>query len=337
MQRTEWQDKMQTVMQQKNMDIKDLHRAIGVDQRILEELLSKSSDRQVDEDLLDNLFKLTQERDIPEDMLKFKQPVVLAIWTHKGGTGKTTISSNLSYELARRGYNVLAIDTDDQCDMTSVLYPNYINDPSNDFYDAFTMRDDFMDGSYIKQTDYENLDIVQGSAKSEGIETSLSQADDEILKKVFAKCLRTIMEQNYYDFIVIDMDKKAGKLNRALLCQCDYVISPLECAQFSSKSIINIATQIENIQKLSNRPKWMGILLNKVDNRRKASIQANKEQIEMMYPGMKFETYIDTDNNFDNSQANFMPIGYYSKSSRGNKKLVSFVDEIVEKLRKDGR
>lgn len=333
----QWKEKIHAVMKEKQMDIKDLHRTVGVDQRILQMLMeSDNNDTETDE-ALNTVLKFAEEETKP-DMLRFKQPKVIAVWAHKGGTGKTTISSNLAYELARRGYNVLAVDTDDQCDMTSVLYPEYVSETENDFYDAFTMRDDFVgdeDTSYIRHTEYENLDMVPGSARTTGIENSLAQADDAILKKLFAKCLQTIMKENFYDFIVIDMEKSAGKLNKAILCQTDYVISPIECAQFSSKSIVNIMIQIENVKELNGKLKWLGIVLNKVDNRRKNSIQANREQIEEICPGMKFESYINTDNNFDNSQANFRPIGYFAKSSHGNKKFVEFVDEVIEKIGKE--
>lgn len=42
----------------------------------------------------------------------------LAVWSHAGGSGKSTISRDLAYEMARRGYKVLLIDADPQANLT---------------------------------------------------------------------------------------------------------------------------------------------------------------------------------------------------------------------------
>ncbi|SCX34966.1 AAA family ATPase [Agrobacterium rosae] len=43
---------------------------------------------------------------------------IVSVINYKGGVGKTTVTSNLSAELAWRGYNVLMIDLDPQTNLT---------------------------------------------------------------------------------------------------------------------------------------------------------------------------------------------------------------------------
>ncbi|MEV6690351.1 AAA family ATPase [Micromonospora sp. NPDC051196] len=51
---------------------------------------------------------------------------VVSVINYKGGVGKTTVTANLSAELAWRGYSVLAIDLDPQASLTFSLYqPDY--------------------------------------------------------------------------------------------------------------------------------------------------------------------------------------------------------------------
>jgi cellulose biosynthesis protein BcsQ len=43
----------------------------------------------------------------------------LAVFNHKGGVGKTTITVNLASALGTLGLRVLLVDTDPQCNLTS--------------------------------------------------------------------------------------------------------------------------------------------------------------------------------------------------------------------------
>jgi cellulose biosynthesis protein BcsQ len=47
----------------------------------------------------------------------------IAIFNHKGGVGKTTLTVNVADALADLGFNVLLIDADPQCNLTSFYIP----------------------------------------------------------------------------------------------------------------------------------------------------------------------------------------------------------------------
>ena len=64
------------------------------------------------------------------------EPVYVAMWTHKGGEKKTTSSLSLAYALAHRGYHVLVVDGDEQCDLTHLGFGNEIDDK----FDGVTMK-----------------------------------------------------------------------------------------------------------------------------------------------------------------------------------------------------
>ena len=44
---------------------------------------------------------------------------------------------------------------------------------------------------------------------------------------MWKKCLRSVREENYYDFIIVDMDKTAGVMNKTILGEADYRSSTL--------------------------------------------------------------------------------------------------------------
>ena len=45
----------------------------------------------------------------------------LALYNHKGGVGKTTLTVNIASALAKAGKRVLLVDADPQCNLTSYL------------------------------------------------------------------------------------------------------------------------------------------------------------------------------------------------------------------------
>jgi len=49
---------------------------------------------------------------------------IISIANRKGGVGKTSITANLAYELKKRGFLVLLVDIDQQCDLTKVFLPD---------------------------------------------------------------------------------------------------------------------------------------------------------------------------------------------------------------------
>src|SRR5437773_4096709 len=52
----------------------------------------------------------------------------LAVFNHKGGVGKTTLTINLAYALSRLGRRVVLVDSDPQCNLTSYLVDDAVVD-----------------------------------------------------------------------------------------------------------------------------------------------------------------------------------------------------------------
>ena len=52
----------------------------------------------------------------------------IAIFNHKGGVGKTTLTANIACALASRGKRVLLVDADPQCNLTSYFVEDSVVD-----------------------------------------------------------------------------------------------------------------------------------------------------------------------------------------------------------------
>jgi len=329
-----WKDRMNALLKKKGWDIKDWHRATGLNQWQLEKLMEMDIS-EMDEEGLEQIYNQTKNAMFEKTMLRFSEPVLIAVWTHKGGTGKSTTTINLSYELALRGYNVLAIDTDSQSDMTSVLYPGYLEEPDVNFYSAFLGQEDFKENNYIRHTEYANLDVIAGSAECEGLEGTMCTLNERIRNRMWEKCLKNIRKENYYDFIFVDMDKTAGVMNKSILGEADYILAPIESTIFAVKAVPPILVQVEEMAKLNPKLKLLGLLYNKVDLRKKTALAENMGFVEQLAPGLAFQTFIKNDANVENSQKEHMPLGCYNRKSIANRKIVELTDEILERIRRD--
>lgn len=316
------------LIKKKKMDTKEWHRAIGLNQWILEGIINNTFE--IEEDYYKIIYDMTMDAK-KQKLLRFSAPVIIVVWSHKGGTGKSTLASNLSYTLSYSGYNVLAIDVDSQSDMSSVLYPDYLDSPNKNFYEAFALHMDFQDNDFIFHTQYDNLDLIAGSGKCEDLENQLSPMEARIRNSILRMCLKKIRKDNYYDFIIIDMDKTAGLLNKAILAESNYVLSPLECSIFSVKSVPPITEQIEIVKSINPSLELIGIVFNKVDLRKK-NVTESQQLIEEMLPGIAFKSFIKNDSNIENSQREHLPLGYYNKSSKANKQMVAVAEELLSRI-----
>ncbi len=56
------------------------------------------------------------------DLARRHSATRIAVFNHKGGVGKTTITLNLAAALAEQGKTVLLVDSDPQCNLTAYLF-----------------------------------------------------------------------------------------------------------------------------------------------------------------------------------------------------------------------
>ena len=94
---------------------------------------------------------------------------VVAIANQKGGVGKTTTAINLSSTLAKRGKNVLLIDTDPQGNATSGL--GISKELELSIYDVIVNETEMEKA--IQKTNVKGLDICPSTINLAGAEVEL--------------------------------------------------------------------------------------------------------------------------------------------------------------------
>lgn len=329
----QYQTQIKKVMEERGWDMKDLHRAVRIDQRKLESVLS-GDEEQLPVQAMKEIAQLAKKSELPQ-LYKPSRPVVVSVWMRKGGSGKTTTAANLSWELSNRGYNVLVIDTDSQKNLTSAIAPQYLQESSigdKTFYNAVTFCDDFAVEGYILPTEHMGLYVVAGSAKSKSIEKSFLQMEEETRVQILTKCMRGIERDSFYDFVFYDMNAQDDALNLSILAVSDYVLAPVDTEEFALETLPSLITRIKASQNSFGRPKLLGIILNKTDGRKKSDTDDMVASIDRIAPGRIFRTMLKLNAAVGHAQREHEPVGIYQPSSAAAKQVAALADEFVERI-----
>lgn len=144
---------------------------------------------------------------------------ILAVYSIKGGVGKTSSAVNLAYTAARNGYRTLVWDLDPQS--ASSYYFRVkpkIKGGSKKLIDGKHELDDL-----IKGTDFDNLDLLPADFSFRNLDLVLDA------KKKPTKQLKKLLEPlaEEYDFVFLDCPPNISLLSEAVFEAADVLLSPL--------------------------------------------------------------------------------------------------------------
>lgn len=192
---------------------------------------------------------------------------VISIINYKGGVGKTTLTSNLSAELANRGHKVLMIDLDPQTSLTfSFIQPDVW---INDYADNYTIKNWFKQTGkkkiyfkdlIIELPNFENLEgelhLISSHLELINIDlelaTKLSGANMNQAKQNFLKVHRTLLKgieqlDNYYDFVIIDCPPNFNIVTKNAIVASDSILIPAKPDYLSTLGIDYLIRSVNSL------------------------------------------------------------------------------------------
>ena len=222
----------------------------------------------------------------------------IALYNHKGGVGKTTLTVNIAAALAELGKSVLLVDSDPQCNLTAYLVEANVVDSwldASDTDDGVTIWSAIRPvvestGSVRAVEPYErlkNIFLLPGDIRLSEFEQDLGPIWTECLQRkvrgyrgvtAISDAVNLAADSVDADFVFYDVGPNVGPLNRVILLDCDFFIVPAACDLFSTRALSTLGQSLASwirdwdvIAKLApddspllpGRPKFMGYILQK--------------------------------------------------------------------------
>jgi chromosome partitioning protein len=174
---------------------------------------------------------------------KLHGPRRLAIFNHKGGTGKTTTSVSVAAGLAARGLRVLLVDTDSQGNVGVSLN---ITAPTS-LYHVLVMGQKASDAAINVRP---NLDVLVSNETLAAAELYLAgrQNRDRILRDRLASAA------DAYDIVVLDCSPSLSLMNQNALVFADGILVPVACDFLSLVGVRQVIKTVKNVNALLHHP-----------------------------------------------------------------------------------
>ena len=250
----------------------------------------------------------------------------IAFFSLKGGTGKTTLSSNIGRLLAEEGRSVLMIDLDPQGHLTQSLQGKPAKDQST-LYDALIHEHSLAEA--IVPTSHPRLSLIPAT------EDHLYLSNALISKSWREWKLKDALSALYpfpYDLVIMDVGASLSLITYNALFAAQILIIPALPDLYSFLSLKNLFTFLEKTSKdFKHDFKMIWILLNKLNNYRPLD-RENREALKKYYSKFLMPTMIREDLKFSQAARSQMPVTTYapqSTAARDLKKVVQFLDRIL--------
>lgn len=183
--------------------------------------------------------------------------IKIAIYSLKGGVGKTITTATLAHlyatrrsplmpETERKSWNrVLVIDCDPQGNL-SQYFKRYGEE-----------QECGLRSGRITGTDWPKLDIITGNMDLYDWERALYERKSttniqEILKDI---------EPEEYDVVFMDCPPAMNMLTINALCAADYLIIPIRLDAFSSHGLMELEQQLQDVKAINPALSLLGVLI----------------------------------------------------------------------------
>ena len=165
---------------------------------------------------------------------------VVAVYSVKGGVGKTTTAVNLAWEAAK-SYRVLLWDLDPQAASTWLLDVR----PKLKGGAEALIRGKTKIGQVVRETGYANLDVLPADDSYRDLELALDQTKHSTRR--LALLLGPLARK--YDVVILDCPPGESLLAHNVITAADVIVLPLQPSPLSARSLQQVRDVVRSEKK----------------------------------------------------------------------------------------
>lgn len=186
----------------------------------------------------------------------------------------------------------------------------------------------------IKTTAFERLDVIPSEVDMCGAEIEIARSENHLFR--LRESLQPIIQQQNYDFILIDCPPSLGILTLNAFAASDYLLIPLQCEYYALEGISMSNRVLSQVRDTGINPNLeiIGVLMTMFDARTRLSAQVVGE-VREHFADRVFETVIPRATRLAEAPSFGKPIIYYDKYSAAAAAYEVMTEEFIKRL--DGK
>ena len=246
---------------------------------------------------------------------------IIALFNQSGGVGKSTLTMNLGYALAKKKKKVLLLDLDPQASLTTFMG-----------IDTYNLETTIYDSLIDTNTPLNILNNIYGvDLAPTNINLSLAEMQlvgamnrEQRLKKLLSPLTN-------YDFILIDCPPSLGILSILALTASTHLLVPIECefkSYFGTGLLLNTVKEV----RLNVNPDlaFAGFVPMKLDKRRSQHLRTYEQmKEELSVLGIVFDPIPDS-TVFPDSTEERLPLALYKPKHPAIKVISKIAQQLIK-------